>query len=134
MFAPIRPTPTKPMFIRMQCRMSNDEARRNVEVRMTEMWLSIVDSSFDPSSFFRHSSFVLRHLGLASNFMGKERIVSLLFPDARHWPGTGTNDRFCRQGQNFLEIFSNRVFVINGPATHRAGKKRVANDRNRSGE
>src|SRR4029077_343889 len=122
MFAPIRPTPTKPMFIRMQCRMSNDEARRNVEVRMTEMWLSIVDSSFDPSSFFRHSSFVLRHLGLASNFMGKERIVSLLFPDARHWPVTGTNDRFVRQGQNFLEIGFNGGLGRKGPAPHPHGQ------------
>src|SRR6266446_1680441 len=66
--------------------------------------------------------------------MGKERIVSLLFPDACHRSVTGTNDRFIWQGQNFLEIVSNGVLVGNGPATHRAGKKRVADYRNRSGE
>src|SRR2546427_10505032 len=66
--------------------------------------------------------------------MGKERIVFFFLAHACHRAVTGTNDRFIRQVQNFLEIVSNRVLVGNGPATHRAGKKRVADDRNRSGE
>src|SRR5258708_27850753 len=114
--------------------MSNDEARRNTEVRMTKTWLSILDSSFDHSSFLRPSSFVLRHLDLASNFPYKEWVMLFLFTHARHRPMTRTNDRVIRQGQDLLEIISHRVFVGSGPAAHRAGKKRVADDGNRSVE
>ena len=58
----------------------------------------------------------------------------LLFAHARHRPVPGTNDCLVGQRQNFLEIISQCVFVGNGSATHRAGKKRVANDGNRPGE
>jgi hypothetical protein len=42
-----------------------------------------------------------------------------------------TNDRLIRQGQNFLAVVSERVFVGDVAATHRAGKERVADDCNR---
>ena len=60
--------------------------------------------------------------------------MPLLLADRRHRSVTGTNDRFIRQGQYFFEIVLHRVFVGNGPAPHRPGKKRVADDRNRSSE
>src|SRR5207237_10359973 len=68
------------------------------------------------------------------NFVCEEGIMLLLFAHARHRPVPGTNDCLVGQRQNFLEIISQCVFVGNGSATHRAGKKRVANDGNRPDE
>ena len=44
------------------------------------------------------------------------------------------NDRLVRQRQDFLAIVSQRVLVGNIPAAHRAGKKRVAHNRDRAGK
>src|SRR5438067_12690983 len=110
--------------------MSNVEARRNVEIRMAKQF-RIASSSFDHSSLFRHSSFVIWE---TLNFPNKKRIVFLLFAHARYWSVTGTNDRLVGQCQNFLEVILHGVFVGHAPAAHRAGKKRVAHDGDRSGK
>src|SRR6266700_8361597 len=68
------------------------------------------------------------------NFVREEGIMPLLLSHSGHRAMAGTNDCLVRQRQNFLEIISNCVVVGNGPATHRAGKKRVANDSNRPPE
>src|SRR6266480_4057889 len=86
MFAPMRPTPTKPMF------MSTLDLAR------------------------------------------KKWIVRFLFTHRGHGTVTRTNDRFIRQGQNFLEIVLERIIVGNVAATHGAGEKRIADDRDWPGE
>src|SRR5437773_11007005 len=86
MFPPMRPTPTKPMFI------------------------SILDLS------------------------GKKRIVLFFFSNRRHRSVTRTNDRLIRQRQDFLEIISQGIIIGSVSTTHRAGKKRIAYDRDRAGE
>ena len=64
----------------------------------------------------------------------KKRIVLFFFANRRHRAVPGTNNRFVRQSQNFLEIVFDRVLVGNTSAAHRAGEKRIAHNRDRPRE
>src|SRR5215472_2956103 len=98
MFAPIRPTPTKPIFIGFKCRMSNAECRWNIEPRITKRSPA---RAYVIESFELVSEFVIRASALFTKLAGKEWIISLLLADARHRSVTRTNDRFIRECENF---------------------------------
>src|ERR1700724_1206165 len=122
MFAPIRPTPTKPMFIGFEFRMSNVECRKNSKIRMTN-YAAKIYFGFRASLLFRHSSFVLCHSFAClkpqtSNFVDKEWIVLFLFTDRRHRPVARTNNRVIRQSEDFLEIVLDGIFVGNAAPSH----------------
>ena len=64
-----------------------------------------------------------------SHFPGEERIVRFFLANACHRTVPRTNDGFVRQSQNFFQIVPNGIFVGNVAAAHRAGKKRIADNR-----
>src|SRR6059036_3009785 len=63
------------MTVNDEARMTNDEGIFKFETRMTKNGHRSAYSSFEHSTLFRHSSFVIRHFALA---------VSLLMPLAAH--------------------------------------------------
>src|SRR5205823_8685656 len=63
---------------------------------------------------------------------GKKWIVLFFFSNRRHRSVTRTNDGLIGQRQDFLEIIPQRIIVGNVSTTHRAGKKRIAYDCDRT--
>ena len=64
----------------------------------------------------------------------KNGLSLFFFSHSRQRAVPGTNNRLLRQRQNFLAIVSQCVLVGNIAAAHRAGKKRIAHDRDRAGK
>ena len=105
MFAPIRPTPTKAMF------MGKDNQA----------------ASLQPAKLVQRPRDKLA-------LPGEKWIVLLFLADGGERAVAGTKNGFVRQGQDFLEVVSDRVWIGDVPAAHRAGEKRIAHDRHRTCE
>src|SRR4029077_3625835 len=101
MFAPIRPTPTKPMFM------------------LSFPYFYHVERSRDISDYFPDLLELNRvrdpHFGRddkgTSHPSRKKRIGPFLFPHRRHRAVPRTDDRLVRQGQDLFDIISQRVLI-----------------------
>src|SRR5437763_3261889 len=105
MFAPMRPTPTKPMFMLSFPYFCHVERSRDISNYFPDpLELEIPPFGRDDKGISYPSC--------------KKRIAPVLFPHRRHRAVPRTDDRLVRQGQDLFDIISQRVLIRHISAAH----------------